>query len=110
VGSGKSKGYGKLKGTCESIELTTFGLDEPSRLAGVAEHPNAEIAAWFQQRYHLQAVDTVIPLPGTKVDQAEPWRWSRLLTAQEFQDAAAAIPFDWRSVHLLSERALEAAQ
>jgi CRISPR/Cas system CSM-associated protein Csm3 (group 7 of RAMP superfamily) len=110
IGSGKSKGYGKVKAAFESIRLSYFGLQPPQRLAGVAEHPNPEIAAWFQTRYGLTPVNVEIPLPGTPTPEEEqPWRFTRVLTPEQFQTAWRAIPFDWASIPPLAARKLEAA-
>ena len=84
IGSGKSKGYGRVKLEMCSITLTNYAQEEPTynELRGVAECP--ERGVWFQQRYGIQAAQHVEPLVPAQWTQNSAWRWSRAIQMSEF--------------------------
>lgn len=84
LGSGKSKGWGRVKAQVTAIKLTYFGLDNSfaeNRLLGVGEMLPAEMAS----RYGMARCEEPPELPGYSADTASSlWRHSATIS-----DAAA---------------------
>ena len=85
IGSGKSKGYGRVKLDSCSIKLINFAQEEPTHneFRGVAECP--DMGPWFCQRYSINKAQQVESLtPAVWQQTTSPWRWSRTIEMSEF--------------------------
>ncbi len=106
LGSGKNKGYGQVRGAFEEIRFTAYGLNSPDgRLWGVAEHPNTEIAQWFQRRYGVTPAERLPELPAGEWTAAAPWRFERTVTPEQFEALWQLVPLPWDAVPKLASRA-----
>ncbi len=108
VGSGKNKGYGRIKAAGAAINLTYFGLEPPPdfKLRGVAEHPSSETAEWFASRYGVAPAQDAPELkPVEKWEQPNEWRWRRNIEYGDFEQAWRKIKMQWKSVGTLAGRA-----
>lgn len=106
VGSGKSKGYGKLAGQWRAGGLTWFGVKPgDNRLRGIAEHPR-----WSDQLcadYGLcRSSLPVLPELPTAWRSTAPWRHHVPLTLAQFVTLFRQLPLDWNRVKPLSARQL----
>ena len=109
LGSGKNKGYGQVKGKFEEIRFTHFGLEEPDGVVrGVAENPDAAMAQWFAKRYGVAAATAPPAFPPGKWEAVTPWRFTRTVTAEEFEAIWQKAPLPWSAVPLLNQRMAEA--
>ena len=109
LGSGKNKGYGQVKGKFEEIRFTHFGLEEPDGVVrGVAENPDAAMAQWFAKRYGVAAATALPAFPPGKWEAVTPWRFTRTVTAEEFEAIWQKAPLPWSAVPLLKARMAEA--
>lgn len=105
LGSGKNKGYGQMRATFEEIRFTHFGLNPPDGIVmGVAEHPNPETAAWFQNRYGVLRTATPPSFPPGHWEAVTPWRFVRKVTPEEFEALWQKAPLPWNDVPLLQSR------
>jgi CRISPR/Cas system CSM-associated protein Csm3 (group 7 of RAMP superfamily) len=104
VGSGKSKGYGRLVGQWRKCELTWFGASPgDNRLRGIADHPK-----WGPQLcsdYDLRQSPVLPELP-TQWKSSAPWRHDLALTLEQFAALIKQLPLDWNAVKPLSARQL----
>jgi CRISPR/Cas system CSM-associated protein Csm3 (group 7 of RAMP superfamily) len=104
VGSGKSKGYGVLKGVWNGGLLTWFGKKPADGLLrGIAEHP--EWGAQISERYGLHPAANVPDLHG-QWTSPEPWRHEMKLSIDMFAPAAKSLSRDWENVPPLTARQL----
>jgi len=105
LGSGKNKGYGQVRGAFDEIRFVAYGLDPPDGLLrGVAEHPNPEMAQWFQRRYGVTAAETLPELPAGVWTASTPWRFERTVTAEQFEYLWQQAPLPWHAVPKLAQR------
>jgi len=104
VGSGKSKGYGVLKGGWYRGGLTWFGRKPAdTRLRGIAEHP--EWGPQISEKYGLHAVADPPDLQGNWTS-LEPWRHELTLQFPAFVTAGKALGRNWENVPPLTARQL----
>ena len=109
LGSGKNKGYGKVRATVDGdMTLTCFGLERPpdTLLRGVAEHPVEAQRKWFQDRYHV-VPQNPLQLPAHKQwspDKEAPWRFHLGLSFDEFDAAWRTTSLNWSKVPALAAR------
>ena len=109
LGSGKNKGYGQVKGKFDEIRFTHFGLDKPDDVVrGVAENADAAMAQWFANRYGVAAATAPPAFPPGEWTAATPWRFTRAVTAEEFEAIWQKAPLPWSAVPLLKSRRAEA--
>ena len=109
LGSGKNKGYGQVRGRLEEIRFTYFGLREPDGLVrGVAENADSAMALWFANRYGVAPAAAPPAFPPGEWDADTPWRFSRRVTAEEFEAIWQKAPLPWTAVPLLSARVAQA--
>jgi hypothetical protein len=86
------------------IRLGYFGdlNEDPSRLYGVAEHP--ERGQWFCTTYGLHPQATVPELSAATWDRPTPWVRERALQFQEFQELWQKLEVGWKNVPGLDKR------
>ena len=115
LGSGKNKGYGKVRATVDrEMTLTCFGLEKPADtlLRGVAEHPVEAQRKWFQERYHVSPQNPP-ELPAHKEwsqDKEAAWRFHLGLSFEEFDAAWRKTSLSWSTVPALAERCVAEAR
>jgi len=86
IGSGRNKGYGRVKLESCGISLTYFGLEKPAdELRGVAEHADPKWRDWYQKRYQLREAKGVESLPPAPWSDGEAWRWQRTVAYADFR-------------------------
>jgi CRISPR/Cas system CSM-associated protein Csm3 (group 7 of RAMP superfamily) len=102
LGSGKNKGYGKVKATVGKVTLTYINTPLPiTKLIGVAEHP--AWGAYFQKRYGLHQYEgPEVPLT-IRFESPTPWRATAVLDGA-FLTKCREIPFIPENFNLLNLR------
>lgn len=105
MGSGRNKGYGRVR-LCEcDIQLAYLGRsDPPDELRGVAEHADGGSRAWFEQRYGVATAATIPNLSRDGWRTPFPWRHERDIPFAEFQQLWPKLSLGWNQVPLLSDR------
>ncbi len=106
VGSGKGKGFGWLETQYKQGSLTYFGnRPADNRVRGIGEDP-----VWGEEIRRNYGIVQRAALPSLGPPELEhwnelsPWRYSRGVTAPDFDSLWRAIDLDWNSVPLLAER------
>jgi CRISPR/Cas system CSM-associated protein Csm3 (group 7 of RAMP superfamily) len=105
LGSGKSKGYGQVRGEIQPpLKLTTFSLQEPSQaLAGLGDHP--AFGEELCSAYRARASGTPPALPRKwERDSVAPWRWQCQLKVAEFFALLPSIKLNLGLMPNLSQR------
>jgi CRISPR/Cas system CSM-associated protein Csm3 (group 7 of RAMP superfamily) len=102
LGSGKNKGYGKVKATVGTVTLTYIKTPLPiTRLIGVAEH--SIWGEYFQKRYGLHEYKgPEVPLT-VRFESPTPWRATAVLDGA-FLTKCREIPFIPENFNLLNLR------
>ena len=87
VGSGKSKGYGKVKAHIGPIQLTHYGLESPGPV----------LRGW-------EGKEDEIVFPDAWKVQFSEWEWNQALTPPEFFKQIQGISMNWAKVPRLASR------
>ena len=105
IGSGRNKGYGRVKLTSCTIRLAYLGSSNPpDELRGVAEHADPGSCAWFQREYKVSPAANTPALSRDGWQSPYPWRHERDLEFSEFQELWPKLSLGWNTVPLLSGR------
>jgi CRISPR/Cas system CSM-associated protein Csm3 (group 7 of RAMP superfamily) len=105
IGSGRNKGYGRVRLSACSIQLAYLGLSAPpDELRGVAEHTDPGTREWFERRYGVVSAARAVALSRDGWQSPFPWRHERELDFSEFQELWPRLSLGWNRVPLLSGR------